>query len=234
MVADEIPFIGNYISTGYADETSGDVYNAENEKDKEYSYNADEIEQSYLGIVPLGSVTVTFVPNAAGATIPPVHSTRTVMAGETIGANMPPSELVQRTGFMLFAWNIQPDGSGAWFTGDTPVDQDMNVYAIWGVEVAFAGNGTTLPVGDPPNPNNPADFSPRVVREGFSFDNTDGITWPNDPVNPGFIFEGWLNSVPPGDLATSTTIFGQNAVLTAQWGQRPTHTLTFDLRACLT
>ena len=229
MVADEMSFIGNYIFTGYADETSGDVYNTQNEKEMKYSYSTDEIEQSCQGIVPLGFVTVTFVPNAAGATIPSVHSTRTVMAGETIGANMPPSELVQRTGFMLFAWNIEPDGSGAWFTGDSPVDQDINVYAIWGVEVAFAGNGAALPVGDPPNSNDPADFSPRVVREGFSFDNTDGIIWPNDPIHPGFIFQGWLNSVSPGGLATNATIFEQNAVLTAQWGPRPTHTLTFDL-----
>ena len=44
-------------------------------------------------------------------------------------------------------WNTQKDGNGVKFTGDTPVDNDMTVYAV------YTKNPVTPPAPNPPVPN---------------------------------------------------------------------------------
>jgi len=71
--------------------------------------------------------------------------------------------------------------------------------------VTFDGNGAVLNIPATPNLNSAADFNPRIVAAGQTFDWTrarlwghptanaiNSIIWPNNPERAGYVFSGWF------------------------------------------
>ncbi|MCL2421035.1 MAG: InlB B-repeat-containing protein [Defluviitaleaceae bacterium] len=50
------------------------------------------------------------------------------------------STFVTRPGYSFHGWNTAADGSGINFLGNTPVNQDMTLYAMWGTPITFVNN----------------------------------------------------------------------------------------------
>lgn len=76
-----------------------------------------------------GYHVVTFNPNGAVDILPSV----VVGAGQSV-ASLPD---VSRYGYAFDGWSTSPDGHGEFFTIDTPVYEDMTVYAQWRKRVAI-------------------------------------------------------------------------------------------------
>ena len=206
----------------------------QNDPEEYPSVYPEEPEDTPQSIMPLMDILVTFHPNGA----PPLatgHTHRTTTtgtaAGGTIGADMPNQPNWHNRIFM--GWNTQADGEGDLFTGNTWIcatDGPFNVYARWGVRVAFHGNGSTSPIGN--NPNNPGHLTYRYIPIGQSIDSTPNVVLPV-PVRPGFIFRGWFDSSIADPLVDtpfeSDTIVNENLVLFAIWEQLPYPVVTFEL-----
>ncbi len=94
--------------------------------------------------------TVTFDKNGGDTNADPAAVP--VAAGGTVGVLPTPPV---RAGFVFAGWNILPDGSGEAFTGATPVNADITVYAQW-TPASNPGGGTN-PGDDPSNPGGGAD-----------------------------------------------------------------------------
>ena len=76
-----------------------------------------------LDPVELSPYTVSFDPNGGNTTAGPVK----VPPGGRVGA-LPAAV---RKDALFLGWNTAEDGSGAAFTADTPVTEDLTVYAQW-------------------------------------------------------------------------------------------------------
>ena len=153
-------------------------------------------------------VTVAFDGN--GGTVLPVNETRTLNAGEPLGANMPPDPTWE--GHLFTGWNMEPDGSGTAFTSETVLDADTVVYAQWEVlviapapvTVTFDGNGGVVLAGD----------KARTLDAGGSL----GADMPADPTRTRYDFTGW-NTAPDGSgtAFTSSTVVDADVTVYAQW-----------------
>ncbi|MCL1845198.1 MAG: InlB B-repeat-containing protein, partial [Defluviitaleaceae bacterium] len=188
-------------------------------------YGEDADYADYIGIEPYMGINVTF--NANGGSLLPGNTSRQTMANNTIGAgNMPISPT--RGGFVFVHWNTAPGGGGTVFTGTTHVSAPITVYAQWGFEVRFYGNGAELTAGT--DPNLPGHFLPRNVMANSTANATPGIVWPMNPSRPGFIFQGWFNTYTPtgGTQFTGATQINSSVALFARWTPAPTHTVTFN------
>ncbi len=106
-----------------------------------------------------------------------------------------PSDPV-KDGYLFKEWNTQKDGTGTKFTGETIVNNDVTVYAI------YTKNTVT-----PPHPNpsenqqktvtfNDSDGSKMAsvkveVGKGIDTDSLSDQSMPNDPVKDGYLFKEW-------------------------------------------
>ncbi|MCL2517369.1 MAG: InlB B-repeat-containing protein, partial [Oscillospiraceae bacterium] len=163
-------------------------------------------------VVPV-TYTVTFKANYGANT---TLATRTVNAGEAIGAANMPADPV-RSGYTFTGWNRAANGSGTAFTASTAVTANITVYAQWTadathtqkVTICFDSNGgigSKLPV---------------TVDKGDTY-----IL----PVNPftreGYSFAGWKINNAGSTLAVGTTItVNENITLYAQWEIAPNNSL---------
>ena len=193
-----------------------------------YDVNAYDIDAHDATFAPLSGILVNF--NANGGTILAGNESRfTATGGDTIGAgNMPVNPI--RPGFTFIHWNTRADGDGTAFTATTPVTDSITVYAQWGFEVSFHGNGANLLEGN--DPNNPAHFLSRFVPTGRDVNTTYGISWVNDPTRPAFVFVGWydIDAAIGGTRFTADTAITRNTPLFARWTPAPNLTVTFDLQ----
>ncbi|TFZ39953.1 VWA domain-containing protein [Soehngenia longivitae] len=82
-------------------------------------------ETVYFGYSKIKTVTVTFNENYPGVN----EYTRTLNKGSSLGTNMPPDP--KRIGYTFVGWNTNSNGTGSTFKSDTPVNQDITVYAQW-------------------------------------------------------------------------------------------------------
>lgn len=178
--------------------------------------------------VPLAGIVVNF--NANGGELLPGNEQRTTTTGDaqggTIGnTNMPIDPT--RAGFTFLHWNTEQDGSGQVFTGNTMVHGNLTVYAQWGFEVRFNGNGILLVGYDP---SNAAHFGPRVVVAGSSARETPYMVWPNDPVFVGHVFMGWYDTPAGtgGNRFDADTPINSLVVLFARWEINPIRTVIFN------
>jgi len=183
-------------------------------------------------ISPRMGIIVNF--DANGGQLLGGHDQRTTATGDivsgTVGmGNMPISPT--NPGFMFAQWNTMQNGNGEIFTGDTvvyAVDSPLTVYAQWGAELSFGGNGVTLFTGT--DPNNATHFMPRIVPVNRSVAETAGVAWPNNPVRPGYTFVGWYDTLAlnGGTRFTEDSVISINTVVHARWQLNPAVTVTFD------
>jgi len=193
---------------------------------------------SGISIGPLMNIQVHFSPN--GGDYIAGHNDRTTYTGDatggTIGSWRMPLEPSHPAGFREFmGWNTQADGRGSEFTGDTWVcadDGPFIVYAKWGVNVTFSGNGATLVMGT--DQNNENHFVTRgLVPLGWSINETPGMVFPRD-LSPSdwalHTFWGWFDTnLPIGGTRFffDTPITGPTN-LHARWTAPNLPEITFD------
>jgi len=121
------------------------------------------------------------------------------------------------------------------FLGTTVINSNMIVYAQWGVTMGISGNGITLPVLNPANPNDPNCASARSLRVGFSIDETLGMEWPAEPSRVGFTFEGWYDGDHRlrGDLQNFNRMYPDTPIYSSivihpRWAFLGMNMVTFD------
>ncbi|MCL2378386.1 MAG: InlB B-repeat-containing protein [Defluviitaleaceae bacterium] len=108
------------------------------------------------------------------------------------------------------------------------------IFAQWGHELTFVGNGADPPLNIPgaPNPGLATHHGPRIVAAGRSFAWTAGrtwahptttgtnhVVWPNNPARPGYVFGGWFTRE-NNDYAQQVnidTIINSDKTLYARW-----------------
>lgn len=73
--------------------------------------------------------TVTFMSGEATYASVKVHLGKAIATDELTDQSMPANP--QKDGYTFKEWNIKKDGTGAAFTGDTVVHEDITVYAIY-------------------------------------------------------------------------------------------------------
>ena len=133
-----------------------------------------------------GQFTVDFY---VGETV--IH-TVSVGSGEVIGDNLP--EPLPQHGFSFVGWNTSPGGDGTMVDANTPVTENMNVYAVYQeipktekVAITFFIDGTAV-------------SEPIEVIKGEAL----GANIPSVPDKRGYSFKGWYT----GENGTGTEVTG--------------------------
>ena len=169
-------------------------------------------------------LTVTF--NGNRGTVLPENATRQVLAGASLGTDMPANPT--RSGFNFTGWNVARNGAGVSFAAATVVNENITVYAQWTriqppqpnyVTVTFDGNGGTVL---------PENVSRQIVA-GTSL----GTDMPANPTRGGYNFSGWNTAQDgTGTAFAATTQITEDITVYAQW--EPVHmqpvylTVTFN------
>ena len=126
------------------------------------------------------------------------------------GKNLPvPPE---RPGYTFLGWNTQADGAGAGFGTDTPVTDDIRIYAMWSHDDYMV----TYAPGEHGNWD-PADSA--YTTGGLKYGDPTPPEPAATPGDPGWTFTGWF----PAPAATVTG----DATYVAQWS-RDEYTVVFD------
>ena len=112
--------------------------------------------------------------------------------GEVIGDNLP--EPPPQDGLSFVGWNTSPGGDGTMVDANTPVTQNMNVYAVYQknpntekVDITFFIDGTAV-------------SGPIEVIKGEAL----GASIPSVPDKSGYSFKGWYT----GENGTGTEVTG--------------------------
>ncbi len=121
-----------------------------------------------------------------------VIHTVSVGNGEVIGDNLP--EPPPQDGLSFVGWNTSPGGDGTMVDANTPVTQNMNVYAVYQknpntekVDITFFIDGTAV-------------SGPIEVIKGEAL----GASIPSVPDKSGYSFKGWYT----GENGTGTEVTG--------------------------
>jgi uncharacterized repeat protein (TIGR02543 family) len=163
----------------------------------------------------------TLIFNGNGGT--PNLQTRTVNHGGRLGT-LPGAMPTQptRMGDTFMGWNTRVDGTGSWFTANTPVYSNLDLYAQWQSTtfmhtVTFSGNGGT-----------PASQT-RTVYHGGTLGTMPGAM-PMQPARSGYSFTGWNTRVDgTGSWFTASSVVYSSQTVYAQWQSvTATHTVTFN------
>lgn len=154
-------------------------------------------------------VTVTFNGNGAGKEANP--ATITVNKGDKIGLGMP--EAPERDKYKFDKWNTKQNGSGTEFTGETPVQDNMTVYAQWKVDIAGGQEEVTVTFEAADATVQPNPTTKKVVRG----DSIGDANMPEAPKKDGYVFEKWQDAM--GVDFTGSTKVNDNMTVTAVWKQ---------------
>ena len=218
-----------------------------------YNEAADYTPGGYIGIAPANGNgangagrLVTFNPN--GGQTPPGHESAFTIDGGILGA-LPLPPLYDGHFFMW--WSTDPLGRdsnvlsfGDVFDENTYIPEGgLTVFAVWGFEVHFHGNGIALPATSPDIGSNPNSFVPRRIPNTWSFDEAQDfglpVAFPINATRPRFEFWGWYSISIPLETTTwpapapavaidrYTTITGLTHVF-ARW-RLHTHLVMFDM-----
>jgi len=244
---------GANIDEGLESSTFEEIGVSEVEKDVELAEDLEEANDT-ANEPPI--LRVVFDPNGgvtpAGNSERLVSSNNNTLWGSIGNANMPLSPT--RQGFAFGHWNTEenptPENPGIEFRGtttiwardmttpDDPFRADANgvltVYAQWGHEVRFFGNGVDLwgsdTTGTAADRTNQHSYVNRVVDDGWTVEDTPGMVWPVDPVRAGARFDGWFDTpaAEGGNRFDGTTPINAGVTLFARWELNPIVTVTFS------
>ena len=186
-------------------------------------------------------LSVIFNPQD-GVTLPPAFEVRSTNHLGVVGDQMPPNPSHPQ-GYHFMGWTRTPDGLGPhfsdiWGTGffsnslvtpdESTADSPLMVFAQWGHQVSFNGNGVTLNIPTNPNPNVASQYGPRLVRPGMSVVQTNAtlqwynLVWPNNPLRTGHTFMGWYTKNHLGEYDQRfdrDTIITEDVELFAKWAR---------------
>lgn len=158
--------------------------------------------------------TVTY--NAPEATTPAGQTSKVVVAPKTTVEELPTAPV--RTGYNFGGWYTEPNGKGTQFTAETPVNDNITVYAKWNsyeYVVTFDYNNSDRPTGQ--------------VKKTVSSPDTSVGTLPTAPVRGGYYFVGWNTAADgTGDMFIASTPVTANITVYPKWSLNPTFTVTFD------
>ena len=158
--------------------------------------------------------TVTY--NAPEATTPAGQTSKVVVAPKTTVEELPTAPA--RTGYNFGGWYTEPNGKGTQFTAETPVNDNITVYAKWNsyeYVVTFDYNNSDRPTGQ--------------VKKTVSSPDTSVGTLPTAPVRGGYYFVGWNTAADgSGNMFISSTPVTANITVYPKWSLNPTFTVTFD------
>ena len=167
-----------------------------------------------IGFVAESEVVITFNVNGGNEEF----------WGEVARAGIPGSPLAnwpgapEGLGFAFWHWLCE---DGMLFDKDTLVpDRDIEVFAQWGFDVQFFGNGYGVP----------NEFAIIVVGPGMTAENSPHTNWPENPTRPGAEFVGWYTTQQGGTRFTEgTPITSRPLLLYARWQTPPIHTVNFNV-----
>ncbi|MCL2528170.1 MAG: InlB B-repeat-containing protein, partial [Defluviitaleaceae bacterium] len=167
-------------------------------------------------------------------------------AALSLGAGNRPPNPTHPNGYRFMGWTRTALGNGtgtAVSSRERFLDTDTftlansvpgTVFAQWGHQLTFDGNGTTLNILAIPNPNNSGCYSPRIVASGqslswirdrtwgnldFAINTTNQIIWPAPPTRENYVFGGWFtreNGEYNQHITDATPVFG-DMTLYARW-----------------
>ncbi|MCL2571935.1 MAG: SpaA isopeptide-forming pilin-related protein [Defluviitaleaceae bacterium] len=241
-------YIEDYGYNPYADigdAPSSEYYSSKTDYYDEYDYIG--YAPGYIGIMPFGAGRrVDFHPN--GGVTPDGHAYRLTGTNGTLGVLPNPPDFGGRA-FMW--WSLDPYGRDPLvtdyanrFSGSTPIPEGgLTVYAVWGFNVTFNGNGIFFPAANPNAPTNPNSYVYRRIPNTWSFDEAQNfglpVTFPVNPERSGFTFWGWYNyripnentthpAPPPAVSMNRYSIITSAVEIAARW-QLVTHLVMFDM-----
>ena len=119
--------------------------------------------------------------------------------GSSLGSKMPSNPT--KIGYNFVGWNTNSSATSGNFTNLTRITENITVYAIWRIKtytVSF-------------NPDNGSANISRTVNHGTEL----GASYPADPFNGFWLFEGWFDS--SNNRLTASTIITSDITVTARW-----------------
>ena len=198
-----------------------------------------------------GGLMITI--NGNGIAMGDGQTHRFTQANGTMGAYFYTILIPIRPGHAFMWIDTQPDGRGIRVTSSTVFNAATTVYLVWGFNVAFQGNGLTLPNPAPQAQTNPHNaFVNRVIPDGWTIaeaiaspklftppDTGLPIAFPHDPVRVGFVFVAWYDIAiahtdetiphPTGTRLNVNTTITQPTTFFARWRTPLNHLVRFDM-----
>ena len=158
----------------------------------------------YSGVTQPTTYKVTFEANYGNEGT--IDTVSVIAPATTVGANMPDDPT--RAGYTFKGWNTRANGSGTAFDKDTPVTEDITVYAQWEKVVTYK-------VTFKANYGMNATLGTCTVRAG---DVVGAANMPADPVRSGNTFVGWNRAANgSGTAFTANTVVTGDITVYAQW-----------------
>ncbi|MCL2527658.1 MAG: hypothetical protein FWE42_04485 [Defluviitaleaceae bacterium] len=82
----------------------------------------------------------------------------------------------------------------------------ITLFAVWGYEIRFHGNGFAFPAGSPDVQSNPNSYVSRFIPYTWSFDEAEDFgvptSFPNNPIRSMYMFWGWYSiAIPTANLS---------------------------------
>ena len=154
---------GNSVGAGYCPEVgpNAGIFHLTVDGPNPTNFGSVTVNSDLPPVTTPGPITHSVLFSANGGTLAAGGESRTVVEGQSLGANMPADPV--RPLFRFVGWNIAQTGLGSSFSSTTPITNNMTVFAQWEVveqEAPVTPPTTTPPTTTPPTTTPPAGTSP--------------------------------------------------------------------------
>ncbi len=150
------------------------------------------------------SYIVTF--DSQGATTAAVPSYKTVATPATTIDNLP--TVPEKDDYYFGGWFTQPNGNGSIFDANTPVTDNITIYAKWTLVKTYTVNFNSQGAETPANPSSKTVVTPATKIDAL----------PSDPIRIGHSFAGWFTGIGgSGTRFTADTTVNSNKTVYACW-----------------
>lgn len=157
------------------------------------------------------------------------HATVKVETGKAIDTDALTDQSMPKNpakaGYTFKEWNTKADGKGTAFTGNTVVNGDMTVYAIYTKDYVPTPTPTPEPTQNTVTfINGDKEYAKVKVENGKSIsgDALDTESMPKDPTKAGYVFKEWNTSADgKGTAFTGDTIVNKDMKVYAIYDKKP-------------